>query len=393
MRRRADQYGPPARPVPPLGAALREALGVMPSKLAGDVAPWRARLFAEPGHLASVLRRIEERVEAELMPAASVAELWSWAAYLRLVCGRAENTTTARYVEVVAEYLAWCAGNAVDFRIATLQDLDAWQKWLFLSRRNGESWRTRKAAAVRNFYDWRRTRGLGENCAAGLRTSRDKPRMPRKYTVDQLRGLLRGTEESSTEAARRRDRAMMLLLLAAGLRRAELVDLNLEDLELGRKTAVIRVYGKGSREREISCEGPVVDALHTWIAARADLPQPIEPKALFVVLMAGDHYGRRLSVRTVEALVERCARSAGLRDWGVHRFRVTYATTLYDEGAEIEEIRILMGHESIETTRRYLAVSERARRTRVSSRSQHAALGDARGGQPRWVRAALGGAE
>lgn len=391
MRRAGDLYQPEVRPVPAMPEALAEALAALPPKLAGDVPAWRARLFEAPGLLASILRRIEERVASGGLPAASAAQVWAWAVYLRLVSGRAENTTTARYVEILAEYLGWCASEGVRFEQAELQDLDAWQKWLFLTRRNAESWRTRKAAAVRNFYDWRQTRGLGENCAAGLRTSREKPRMARKYTVDQLRGLLAATEGSRTEPARKRDRAMVLMLLATGLRRAELVSLNLGDLELGRRTAVLRVYGKGAREREVSFEGPVVESLHAWLAARAELAQPIEPNAVFVSVAPGRSYGRRLSTRTVEALVERCARAAGLRDWGVHRFRVTYATSLYDEGAEIEEIRILMGHENIETTRRYLAVSERARRTRFSAHTQHLALGRARGGRPRWVDTIMGG--
>lgn len=390
VRRPRDLYAPAAREVPALPAALAAALGAMPAKLAADVPGWRQRLLAEPGHLGAVLRRLEAAAAAGTLPAAAAAEVWAWAAYLRLVAARAENTTTARYVEVVAEYLAWCEAAGVRFETATLGDLDAWQKWLFLHRRNGDSWRSRKAAAVRNFYDWRRTRGLGENCAAGLRTSREKPRMARKYTPAQLRGLLAATARSRTEAARLRDRAMLLILLALGLRRAELVGLNLGDIELGRKTAVLRIYGKGAREREVSCEGPVVAALQEWLAARTDLPGQIEPQAVFVGVARGLAYGRRLSTRTVESLVERCARAAGLHDWGAHRFRVTYATTLYDEGAEIEEIRILLGHENIETTRKYLAVSERARRTRLSAKAQHVALGHTHGGQPRWVDAALG---
>ena len=374
-----------------MAPAVALALEALPPKLAADVPGWRRRLFEQPGHLAAILRRVEGQAADGRLPAESMAQLWAWAVYLVLVRGHTAHTTAARYVEIAAEFLCWCAAEGVPFATARLEELDGWQKWLFLQRRNGESWRTRKAAAVRNFYDWRATRGLGENCASGLRTSRERPRMPRKYSTDQLRGLLAATADTRTAAGRSRDKAMLLMLLATGARRNELVNLDIHDLEMGTRTGIARIMGKGAREREVSFEGPLVTALQEWLAMRAELPFPVEPKALFVAISGGASRGRRISARTVEALVERCAKAAGLRNWGVHRFRVTFATALYDAGAEIEEIRILMGHERIETTRRYLAVSERARRTRLSAKVQHVVLGNERDGQPRWVANALGG--
>ena len=71
-------------------------------------------------------------------------------------------------------------------------------------------------------------------------------------------------------------------------------------------------------------------------------------------------------------------------------FRVTFATALYDDGTDIERIRIVMGHESIETTRGYLAVSNRQRSVRLAPTRQHAALGTAPAGMPRWARALEG---
>ncbi len=105
----------------------------------------------------------------------------------------------------------------------------------------------------------------------------------------------------------------------------------------------------------------------------------------------GQTQGQALTVRGFEEMVSIHARAAGLREWGIHRFRVTFATQLYDDGADIETIRHLMGHESIETTRRYLAVSERARRTRLSANRQHRVLGTKPTGAPLWVRLATGG--
>ena len=102
---------------------------------------------------------------------------------------------------------------------------------------------------------------------------------------------------------------------------------------------------------------------------------------------------KKLTLSGVERRVRQAARTAGLRQWGVHRFRVTFATLLYDDGAGIEEIRNLLGHESIETTRRYIDVSERARKTRLSASAQHVALGTRNTSGPRWLAAALGGGQ
>ena len=88
----------------------------------------------------------------------------------------------------------------------------------------------------------------------------------------------------------------------------------------------------------------------------------------------------------VERVVKRYAKLGNVRRWGVHVFRVTFATLLYDDGVDIERIRILMGHESIETTRRYISVSQRNRKDRLKPHRQHAALGTAPDGMPAWAK-------
>jgi site-specific recombinase XerD len=90
--------------------------------------------------------------------------------------------------------------------------------------------------------------------------------------------------------------------------------------------------------------------------------------------------------QAIERTVKRTAKRAGLGSWGVHRFRVTFATQLYDDGTDLERIRILMGHESIETTRRYVVVSDRMNRVRLRSNRQHEVLGTRPEGFPRWAR-------
>ncbi|MBB5885479.1 MULTISPECIES: tyrosine-type recombinase/integrase [unclassified Xanthomonas] len=367
----------------PLPDEVMELLPALPN---GPQLPaQRAWLLAGDPRFAGVMRRVERRG----LPARSLAELWLWLLHLTIDMASRPETTGQSYARTVARYLRWCAADGIDFERVGTADFDRWQRWLAIECRNGANWRAKQVQAVRNFYDWRRSRGLAEsNLAADLTGPRIRPKPPKKYTEDQLRSLFRAIEAGPAIRAKR-DRCVVLLLLATGMRREELATLQLIGLELTRRTGVVRIAGKGAKEREVPFEGPVVDAVRDWLEQRESLPFDFDREALFVTL-TGPTRGQRLSLRGHETLIAFHAKEAKLREWGIHRFRVTFATQLYDDGADIETIRALMGHESIETTRRYLAVSERARRTRLSADRQHRVLGTKPTGTPLWARIASG---
>lgn len=372
----------PAAPEP-LPEAVIEALASLPdgARLPG----YRVWLMERDRRFAEVMRRLERRG----MPPRALAELWLWLVHLVVECGSRPSTTGQSYARTVGRWLAWCVVADVDFTLPTTSDFDRWQRWLAMECRNGGNWRGKQVQAVRNFYDWRRSRGLAAtNAAADVTGPRTRAKPAKKYTDDQLRGLFRAIANARPRKALR-DRCAVLLLLSTGLRREELSGLTLGQIELTRRTGVVRIKGKGAKERDVPFEGPVVDALHAWLAERDALPFPHDTEAVFIAL-SGPTRGAALSLKSYETLVQTHARTAKLRDWGIHRFRVTFATQLYDDGADIETIRALMGHESIETTRRYLAVSERARRTRLSADRQHRVLGTKPTGTPLWARLATG---
>lgn len=355
-----------------------------------DVALFRRGVYLRAGRLWETMGGIERSVAAGRGASPrGLAELWLWIALIAVVMGRPENTTCSTYARGVAGLLAWVRETGRDHAVLDIVDFHAWLKHLYLQRGNAVDSRSGKMAAVRSFYHWRFTCGLGSDRAQFVPlTSRGK-KMARKYSDKELAGMFASVQSRSTHAGRIRDKAFLLLLLAAGLRREEVSKLNVRDLDLGEQRGSVLVQGKGAKEREVPIEGPVVTALREWLGARDNLGHMTEPEAVFVCL-ASAYMGRRLGLDGIEDIVKFHARSAGIRDFGVHRFRVNFATGLYDDGAGIEEIRVLLGHESIETTRRYIAVSERVRKTRLSSQRQHRALGDPRGGQPRWMRAAMG---
>lgn len=364
------------------------ALGSIPA--AGDVPGYRLRTLPADGLLGREMRRVERDHAAGALAAAPVAELWAWAAYLEHVRGYRSATTVAQYVRSVARLLAWAAGAGYDYTALTPPQFDGWQKHLAMALGHSASWRMRQVCAVRSFFAWRSSRGLGDHVARDLQGPREPIRMPRKYTVDQLRAMAQAVAELDRHAHRLRDMAILLLLLSTGARREELINIDLGDLHLGKRSGVVRFHGKGAKEREVPFEGPVVDALAAWLAERGGI-EGADPDAVFLTLPNRKaQRGLRLRPQAVDRIITRHARSGGLREWGVHRFRVTFATALYDDGAGIEEIRLLMGHEDIETTRRYLSVSERMRRTRLKPDRQHEVLGTRNVGKPRWLRALHG---
>lgn len=379
--------GPPAG-LPAVGAGGLPAavLAVLRGLPNGDLLPaQRLALLRADAPFATAMRRIEGRG----LPARSLAELWLWAAHLTLDIGSRPSTTVRSYVATAARWLAWCEREGVDFAEADVNTFERWQRWLALELRNGANWRSQQLMALRNFYDWRRAHGLAErNQAADVRGPRVKPRPARKYTTEQLRQVFR-TIDAGDEARRRRDRCLVLLLLTTGMRREELASLSLSDIELGKNVATIRIHGKGSKQRDVPIEGPVVVAIRDLLEELNALPYPRDPDALLLSI-SGRTRGQRLTVRGVDYFMRDLAARSRLREWGVHRFRVTFATQLYDDGADIETIRALMGHETIETTRRYLAVSERARRTRLGADRQHSVLGTKQTGRPLWARLAAG---
>lgn len=342
----------------------------------------RAQLLGQGGPLASAMRAVEARTWRD---ARWLGECWLWVQFLVVVRGFRGTTTAADYVEAVARFMGWVEDNGHDYRTLPTASLDAWQKWLFARRRLSVSSRRQALMAVRSLYSYRATRGIGADVTAGYAAPKLVKTQAKKYTMAQLKALFVAAMQAPMPLVAQRDHTMLLTFLATGLRREEMTALRIDQLELtSDRKGVVHVFGKGSKERTVPIEGPVVRALVEWLDARSKIETHTD--AVFVNLSRAGGAGQALGVKAVEDLVKRAARRAGLGSWGVHRFRVTFATMLYDDGTDIERIRILMGHESIETTRRYLAVSSRMNKHSLKSHRQHAALGTLPDDLPLWAQ-------
>jgi integrase/recombinase XerC len=204
----------------------------------------------------------------------------------------------------------------------------------------------RKLAALRTFFRYLCREGvLDQNPARPLLSPRLERRIPTYLEEGEMDGFL--DVPGATDAALRA-RAILELLYGTGIRCAELVGLDLAEVDL--EGRMIRVLGKGRKERIVPFGARARDALQAWLPARLRL-RP-DSDALFVNARGG-----RLTDRSVRKLVTRRVRQTAVaRKISPHSLRHSFATHLLGRGADLRTIQELLGHSSLSTTQRYTHV-------------------------------------
>jgi integrase/recombinase XerC len=221
-------------------------------------------------------------------------------------------------------------------------------------RKNAKSSIARKLAAIRSFYRFLYSQGkVPANPARLVRNPRLPDRKPRFLSLDEVETILGLPDGESDRGVR--DRAILELLYASGLRVSELTQTNVEDLSLAQR--LIKVYGKGKKERLVPFGGKAEKALRGYLDRREALlrrqKSAREPNALFLNLR-----GSRLSARSVERnLQQYMKKSALLLNVHPHLFRHSFATHLLNNGADLRCIQELLGHKNLSTTQKYTHLS------------------------------------
>jgi site-specific recombinase XerD len=216
----------------------------------------------------------------------------------------------------------------------------------------------RHAASLRAYFAWLERSGrLAASPAARLGASLQGSTLPTLASRDELERLLDAPVARDDHLALR-DRAICELLYGAGLRVAELCGLDLADVDLRR--GLVRVTGKGDKQRTVPVHPTALRALRDWLGAREGLAGPDgEPGALFY-----NQRGRRLGTRDVRRLLVARAGSP----LHPHALRHTYATHLLEGGADLRVVQELLGHANLTTTQVYTHVSkERLQRVHRST--------------------------
>ncbi len=206
----------------------------------------------------------------------------------------------------------------------------------------------RHLASLRSFFGFLETRGrIERNPAAALRGPRRGRRLPRFLEEAEVERLL--AAPASGDAEEHRDRALLETLYSTGCRVSELVGLDEDDLDLRR--GLVRLRGKGRKERLGMLGRPAQQAVQRWLAAKGNRGLDRGPLLL-------NHGGGRLTDRSVRRILQRCLQRAGIqRDASPHTLRHSFATHLLRRGADLRTIQELLGHASLGTTQIYTHVS------------------------------------
>jgi len=226
----------------------------------------------------------------------------------------------------------------------------------------------RRLACLRSFFRYAQREKLVEsNPAKALRTPRAGRKLPNFLTLEQITQLLEAPPANEPEGLR--DRAILETMYSAGLRVAELVGLNLGDWD--RDANILRVFGKGRKERIAPVGRFASLALDRWLAVRsADHKASFEEQqALFL-----NRFGRRLTTRSIGRMLEKYLLLTGLSSRiSPHTLRHTFATHLLDGGADLRSVQELLGHKSLTTTQIYTHVSTTRMKETYDQSHPHAA--------------------
>jgi integrase/recombinase XerC len=287
---------------------------------------------------------------------------------------RAYDSDLSQFLVFLASHLA-C--RVSDLTPAALDHLNARAFLADLHKRgNAKSSAARKLSAIRAFGRYLRREGVIEGDPAALvGTPRREVRIPKHLEVDEMSKLLDTPDTSG--ALGRRDKAILELFYASGLRLSELVGLDVDDVNLSAR--VVRVLGKGRKERIVPFNQTAAESIRTWLGDREPLRGGPDRSALRGGRDVGraaparqtstsrgrereplflNYRGGRLSTRSVDKLVRRYVRECSTR-FGIspHALRHSFATHLLEAGADLRAIQELLGHARLSTTQRYTHVN------------------------------------
>ncbi len=244
----------------------------------------------------------------------------------------------------------------------TLGDLYNFIGYCASERSNNVTTRNRKASSIRGFFKYisDNMKYIPENPAAQLQVASGKRKLPRYLTLEQSVELLNAVEGKNSA----RDYCILTLFLNCGLRLAELVGLNLNSIDLNKRT--MKVLGKGNKERMLYLNDACVLALEAYLKVRpVDSLKGEDRNALFV-----SRLNKRMGRQAVQLMVYHYLEKIGLngQNYSVHKLRHTAATLLYQyNDVDVMVLKEMLGHENLSTTEIYTHVENKQVREAIES--------------------------
>jgi integrase/recombinase XerC len=249
-----------------------------------------------------------------------------------------------RDLEQLAVFVAGETGGAA--RIADVDHLLLRRYLALLGKRTKKSSIGRKLAAIRSFFRFLIRHGVvDKNPAELIATPKKENRLPFHLDIDQVTTLVEAPQDAEKHALR--DRAILEMLYSCGLRVSELTGLAIGDIDLA--GGMVRVLGKGGKERIVPVGSRAIEAIHDYLQGRGE---PGGSGPLFLNTR-GQRINRRSVARIVDAHV---LRIAAFKRISPHILRHTFATHMLEGGADLRAIQELLGHASLSTTQKYTHV-------------------------------------
>ena len=281
-----------------------------------------------------------------------ITMLWKLDAYLEALTSVSESTI-AVYKRDISSFIDWVSKNQIN----RPDDLNRRHLRLYLAWLQEEKYArktiARKASSLRRYFKWAQKQGIVKlDPAIDLQTRLGKGRLPRVLKNEELLVLLdepRAIIKDDDGPRKLRDDAVLELLYGSGLRVSELCNLQFSSFDFIQK--LVRVVGKGNKERLIPLSEKSVIAINSWIShGRTEMLGAADDND-FVFL---NLRGKPISPRDIRRLIDR----RSLTPVNPHALRHTFATHLLDGGADLREVQELLGHADLSSTQIYTHVSK-----------------------------------
>ena len=248
--------------------------------------------------------------------------------------------------------------NKEDVRRVTQKNIIQYLMYAGMDRKNSPTTRMRKLSALRSFFKYAHVKEhiIDVNPTADVDAPKKSATLPKYLTVEEAVKLIETVKNDKESKTRVRDYAIIVLFLNTGMRLSELVGLNLESIDS--EITMVRVLGKGSKERVIYLNKAARTALIDYLKIRLD-PKHVRTSSNAVFLSGREN---RISNKTVQWIVQKYLKMAGLgsRGLSVHKLRHTAATLMYQSGkVDIRVLKDILGHEQLNTTQIYTHVVDR----------------------------------
>ena len=316
---------------------------------------------------------LDERNPGKHAPFEDAApDIVEYVRYLEVIAGKSANTAFSYYCDLrsFSRFMKRRRGlvaTDAEFKEIDPKGLDTafwgsitkediYEYLYFLNREcgNKKSSTARRLASLHGFYDYlvNQVNRLSEDPTAAIRPPKQDKVLPKYLTAEQSISLLESTQTQSDFPER--DYCMVVLFLNCGMRLAELVGMDLGDIDLEQRQ--IRLFGKGHKERMVYLNDACVEALQLYLRKRNTM-EGLSPKekAVFITRMRKE----RISNRRVEQLISGAMKAAGLKGFSTHKLRHTAATLMYQTGnVDILTLKQLLGHSSVGTTQIYTHLQE-----------------------------------